>query len=248
MATSNHRSRQGLGNLSNPSSTSHSECIYFFLEIGTMKTTRLVALVLAIPLTASAFLHATQQETTARKVTRNSAVATSFEEDLELTLKVIMDHVERSVTTCKDQFMEQMKEVQEIEEAKLEGEVVSVSIPYDAAAKNAYDESDKSMPYEEFKTTYETDAKNQVIAKQIPKQVVQADATVAKRAKTTSEAEDDVVVADDVVGMKTVRQNEEKTVATADDILSIEGVKKQTGIWLRLKQKISSKLFRKGNF
>jgi hypothetical protein len=41
-----------------------------------------------------------------------------------------------------------------------------LSIPYDAAAKLAYEKSDKSMPYDKFKEKYEADAVADVKAKQ----------------------------------------------------------------------------------
>jgi hypothetical protein len=43
---------------------------------------------------------------------------------------------------------------------------VDVSIPYDAAAKLAYEASDKSMAYPDFKAKYEADAVADVKAKQ----------------------------------------------------------------------------------
>ena len=42
---------------------------------------------------------------------------------------------------------------------------VDISIPYDAAAKLAYDHSDKSMKYGAFKEKFEADAVADVIAK-----------------------------------------------------------------------------------
>eukprot|EP00526_Cylindrotheca_closterium_P022154 CAMPEP_0113617780 /NCGR_PEP_ID=MMETSP0017_2-20120614/8973_1 /TAXON_ID=2856 /ORGANISM="Cylindrotheca closterium" /LENGTH=114 /DNA_ID=CAMNT_0000527219 /DNA_START=57 /DNA_END=398 /DNA_ORIENTATION=+ /assembly_acc=CAM_ASM_000147 len=69
--------------------------------------------------------------------------AASREEDIALTLKLIMDHDERSTTVSKDQFIQQMEESVKIQEQP--EEVVDVSVPYDAAAKLAYDASDKSM-------------------------------------------------------------------------------------------------------
>lgn len=44
-------------------------------------------------------------------------------------------------------------------------ERVDTSIPYDAAARLAYDRSDKAMTYEEFKTKFEADAVADVMAK-----------------------------------------------------------------------------------
>ena len=44
--------------------------------------------------------------------------------------------------------------------------VVDISIPYDAAAKLAYEASDKKMAYSDFKPKFEADAVADVIAKQ----------------------------------------------------------------------------------
>jgi len=87
--------------------------------------------------------------------------ASSKEEDLDLTLKIIMDHATRSVTVSQEQFISQMEEVKEVEP-----EEIDVSIPYDAAAKLAYEASDKSMDYADFKTKFEADAVADVISKQ----------------------------------------------------------------------------------
>lgn len=97
----------------------------------------------------------------------SAAVATSFEEDLALTLKVIMDHEKRSTTVSKDQFLSQMKDVQEMEKKQEEKTVdpIDVSIPYDAAAKLAYEATDKKMEYALFKEQYEADARSAVMAK-----------------------------------------------------------------------------------
>jgi len=54
--------------------------------------------------------------------------------------------------------------------AEVAEEYVDVSIPYDAAAKNAYDASDKSMDYVDFKAKYDTDAVELVKSKQAPKE------------------------------------------------------------------------------
>jgi len=45
-----------------------------------------------------------------------------------------------------------------VEEIDVPIEEIDVSIPYDAAAKLAYEASDKSIPYPDFKTKYEADA------------------------------------------------------------------------------------------
>lgn len=86
--------------------------------------------------------------------------ASSADEDLRLTLQIIMDHESRSTTVSKEQFLSQMKEVEKVVE-----EAIDVSIPYDAAAKLAYEASDKSMKYDDFKTKYEENAVLEVKSK-----------------------------------------------------------------------------------
>lgn len=46
---------------------------------------------------------------------------------------------------------------------------VDLSVPYDAAAKLAYEKTDQSMAYEDFKKQYEQQAVADVIAKKAPK-------------------------------------------------------------------------------
>jgi len=88
--------------------------------------------------------------------------ASSFEEDLRLTLQLIMDHEERSTTTSKEQMVQQVEESFKMEATAAPADV---SIPYDAPAKLAYEASDKSMEYAAFKEKYEADAVADVIAK-----------------------------------------------------------------------------------
>jgi hypothetical protein len=88
--------------------------------------------------------------------------AASFEEDLMLTLQVIMDHDVRSTTVSKEQFISQMQEVKSIPEPETP---VDLSIPYDAAARLAYADSDESLPFADFKAKYEADAVAMVISK-----------------------------------------------------------------------------------
>lgn len=57
-----------------------------------------------------------------------------------------------------------------------ETESVDISIPYDAAARLAYDASDKSMDYQDFKAKYEADAVAEVTAKQPKKEEGTAEA------------------------------------------------------------------------
>jgi hypothetical protein len=86
--------------------------------------------------------------------------ASSADEDLRLTLQIIMDHESRSTTVSKEQFISQMKEAEQVAD-----EIIDVSIPYDAAAKLAYEASDKSMKYADFKVKYEENAVLEVKAK-----------------------------------------------------------------------------------
>ena len=102
--------------------------------------------------------------------------ATSREEDLLLTLKVIMDHADRSSTVSKEQFIQQVEEAhKEIEEP---AESIDVSIPYDATVQLAYDASDKSMTFAEFKPVYLAQAVADVVAKQPIDVSIPYDATV----------------------------------------------------------------------
>ena len=86
-------------------------------------------------------------------------------EDLELTLKIIMDHAERSTTASKDQFLSEMEQQQSSDD---DAEPVDVSVPYDAPAALAYEKAGSPGDYEAFKTQYEADAVAAVKAKQTP--------------------------------------------------------------------------------
>ena len=90
--------------------------------------------------------------------------ATSKEEDMALTFAIIMDHEARSSTVSKEQFIVQMESADEAVEEAVED--ADLSIPYDAAAQLAYEESDKSAEYDDFKAQYEADAVAMVTAKQ----------------------------------------------------------------------------------
>ena len=92
--------------------------------------------------------------------------AATKEEDIMLTLKIIMDHAARSTTVSEEQYVAQMTELKN----EPEPEAIDVSVPYDAAAKNAYEASDKSMEYAAFKEKFEADAVADVIAKQPKKE------------------------------------------------------------------------------
>ncbi len=91
--------------------------------------------------------------------------------------KVVIDYLGQQADAV---MVENAKEdaaaevVEEAEEKEIETEeeevVVDISIPYDAAAKLAYEASDKSVDYSNFKTKYEADAVADVIAKNSPKE------------------------------------------------------------------------------
>ena len=78
-------------------------------------------------------------------------VATSAAEDLALTLKIIMDHANRSTTVSKEQFVQQMEAAVSVPEPE---EPVDVSVPYSAAAMLAYEAGDKSMSFQDFEPKY----------------------------------------------------------------------------------------------
>jgi hypothetical protein len=116
--------------------------------------------------------------------------AANFEEDLMLTLQVILDHDARSTTVSKEQFISQMQEVKSIPEPEVP---VDLSIPYDAAARLAYDGSDKSLPYGEFKAKYEADTVAMIKAKQ-PKRKETAAAPAASAVTVEGAAAVDLTI------------------------------------------------------
>ena len=87
--------------------------------------------------------------------------ASSLEEDIMLTLQIIRDHDERSTTVTKEQFIQQMEKASQPAD-----EITDVSVEYDATVKLAYDASDKSMGYDDFKAKYLADAVALVKSKQ----------------------------------------------------------------------------------
>jgi len=95
--------------------------------------------------------------------------ATSFEEDLALTLKIIMDHDKRSTTVSKEQFIQQMEKVSEKEIV----EEIDVSVPYDAAARLAYSllEEKENISFQTFEAKYREDVVAMVKSKQPEKEV-----------------------------------------------------------------------------
>jgi len=128
----------------------------------------LTALLSARSGVVSAFSVATPPPVTGFK----GKAAASKEEDLMLTMQIILDHESRSATVSKEQYVQQMEAAApaaaaaEPEAPAKAAEPVDLSIPYDAAAKLAYEASDKSMKYEAFKTKYEEDSVAYVKSKQ----------------------------------------------------------------------------------
>ena len=98
--------------------------------------------------------------------------AASKEEDLALTLRIIMDHDARSTTVSKEQFIQQMEESSSAAPAEENEETADVSVPYDAAARLAYDASgDKSVSFDDFLPQYLADAVAHVKSKQAQPEV-----------------------------------------------------------------------------
>jgi hypothetical protein len=171
-----------------------------------MKLTVAATALLALPLATGAFGFAPMAATrSAVSSTRLAAwgsktaivtgpkgkPAATADEDIMMTLKLIMDHQARSATTSKDQYISQVKEAKKVEEAEKKPEtkakvVVDLSIPYDAAAKLAHEASDKSMAYDAFKTKFEADAVADVISKRPVDLSIPYDAS-AKLAYETSD-------------------------------------------------------------
>ena len=131
------------------------------------------AALLAIPALTSAFApvqinnagsaHSTALSMSAAVVTGpKGKAASSKEEDMALTLQIILDHEARSTTVSKEQLLSQTEEIAAIDDDA----EIDISIPYDAAARLAYESSDKSMEYDAFKTQYEADAVALVKSKQ----------------------------------------------------------------------------------
>lgn len=128
------------------------------------------ATLIALPL-ASAFCPAPLAHFGSTKLGMSAALvtgptgtaATSAEEDLALTLQIIMDHANRSSTVSKEQFVQQMEAAAAAPEVV---EDIDISVPYNAAAMLAYEASDKSLSFEDFEPEYLADAVALVKSKQ----------------------------------------------------------------------------------
>jgi hypothetical protein len=95
--------------------------------------------------------------------------ASSKEEDLALTLAIILDHEARSSTVSKEQMIQQVEAAAAAETkeatAPVEEEKIDVSIPYDAAARLAFAASGSKLTFEEFEVQYIRDTVEMVRSK-----------------------------------------------------------------------------------
>jgi hypothetical protein len=91
--------------------------------------------------------------------------ATSFEEDLQLTLQIIRDHEARSTTVSTEQFIQQEQKNAVAATAAIATETVDIAVPYDAAARLAYQRANVPTDYAVFREQYEAEAIAMVTAK-----------------------------------------------------------------------------------
>jgi hypothetical protein len=126
---------------------------------------------------------ATTTTTVATRATAAASVTTgpdgraavNFEEDLRLTLQIIMDHERRSTTVSKEQFVQQVAAAAAMDDssdaaaavAAEPKKIVDVTIPYDAAARLAYEKDGSIGSFEEYKVQYESKAVADVMAKKL---------------------------------------------------------------------------------
>lgn len=134
----------------------------------------------------------------------------SFDEDLALTIQVILDHQKRSVTVSKEQFIQKIEaavkpakkapvapvqvapvETATVPSVKVASDVVDVSVPYDAAARLAYESIDNTstLLFDEFRSQYLADAVAMVKSKQPKKEQEGGDVSPPPAVSTTVAAE-----------------------------------------------------------
>lgn len=106
--------------------------------------------------------------------------AVSYEQDLMLTLKIIMDHEERSTTVTKEQMLQQVSAAAADTFTK-DAVDIDISVPYHAAAELAFRKTDESMDFQSFMESFEADAVAEVISKQKQKQGRQPSAPLASK-------------------------------------------------------------------
>jgi hypothetical protein len=144
-----------------------------------------------------AVLYATvADDATEAKITTgpDGKAALNYDEDLRLTLQIIMDHQRRSATVTTEQLVQQVTAAAAIVDD--EKAVVDISIPYDAAARLAYDKESSSIKasitFENYKIQYEANAVADVIAKKDQSKSAAAPPKAAAAVVTKEEAVVDV--------------------------------------------------------
>jgi hypothetical protein len=122
--------------------------------------------------------------------------AVNFEEDLRLTLLIIMDHERRSATVSKEQFVQQVAAAAAMDDSSSDAaaaaaepkKIVDVTIPYDAAARLAYEKDGSTGPFEEYKVQYESKAVADVMAKKLGSTASSSPPPATKTVATTAVA------------------------------------------------------------
>ena len=138
-----------------------------------------------------AVLHATlaDDSTTATKITTgpDGKAASNYDEDLLLTLQIIMDHQRRSATVSTEQLVQQVTAAAAIDDDA----TIDIRVPYDAAAQLAYDQEPSSVQssttFHEYKIQYEAKAVAHVMAKKASSKSATPKAAAAAAVVTKSE-------------------------------------------------------------
>jgi hypothetical protein len=108
--------------------------------------------------------------------------ATSFEEDLRLTLQIIRDHEARSTTVSTEQFLQQEQTNAAVAATAAAtataAETIDIAVPYDAAARLAYQRANVQTDYAVFREQYEKEAVAMVTAKKAASAAAAAAAAV----------------------------------------------------------------------
>jgi hypothetical protein len=126
----------------------------------------------SVPTSSFVPLHATDAATAAasnNKVTTgpDGKAALNYEDDLRLTLQIIMDHQQRSTTVSTEQLVQQVTAAAAI--TSTDTPSIDLSIPYHAAAHLAYDQESSQVKSTtnraEYIKQYEAKAVLDVIAK-----------------------------------------------------------------------------------
>jgi hypothetical protein len=119
-----------------------------------------------------------------------ATAASSFEEDLLLTIQVIRDHEARSTTVSTKQFLQQVKAAGAVETPHDE---VDIAVPYDSAALLAYEASlaaGDGTTFSDFKLRYVTETVDMVKAKKAAREAAQAPAPKVEDPKEAPKVEE----------------------------------------------------------